>query len=102
MRRNHEIKVRLNDDEYNDLTNKLNKSSMSRERFIRTCIKKAKFYEPPNIDYYKLINEFNAIGNNLNQITKMGHIEGLKMINVDECIALLNKTIINLNESVRG
>ena len=35
MKRNHEIKVRLNDDEFNDLNGKVIKSKLSREQYIR-------------------------------------------------------------------
>ena len=34
MKRNHEIKVRLNDDEFNDLNGKVIKSKLSREEYI--------------------------------------------------------------------
>ena len=63
MQRNHCIKVRLSDEEYLDLMDKVNESKLSRERFIRNCIKKTKFQTAPNIGYYKLIEEFNHIGN---------------------------------------
>lgn len=38
MKRNHEIKIRFNDDEFNILNNKLEKTSLSREAFSRACI----------------------------------------------------------------
>ena len=70
MRRNHEIKVRLNDDEFNDLNRKVIKSKLSREEYIRRCFSKSLIKEPPDLDYFRLKNEFNHIGNNLNQIAK--------------------------------
>ena len=70
MKRNHEIKVRLNDDEFNDLNGKVIKSKLSREEYIRRCFSKSLIKEPPDLDYFRLKNEFNHIGNNLNQIAK--------------------------------
>ena len=40
MKRNHEIKVRLNDDEFNDLNGKVIKSKLSREEYIIRCFYK--------------------------------------------------------------
>lgn len=34
MKRNHEIKIRFNDDEFKILNNKLEKTSLSREHFL--------------------------------------------------------------------
>lgn len=74
MKRNHEIKVRFNDDEYNNLIVKVNKSGLSREKFIRNLIQKTTFKKPPPIEYFQLVNECNAIGNNLNQLIKLAYI----------------------------
>ena len=48
MKRNHEIKVRLNDDEFNDLNEKVIKSKLSREEYIRRCFSKSLIKEPPD------------------------------------------------------
>ena len=57
-----------------DLNLKVKKSKMSREEFVRECIKNVTVKEPPSLDYYRLINEFNRIGTNLNQLTKLAHV----------------------------
>ena len=61
MKRNHEIKVRLNDDEFKEKKKKKKKSKLSREEYIRRCFSKSLIKEPPNIDYFRLKNEFNHI-----------------------------------------
>ena len=52
MKRNHEIKVRLNDDEFNDLNGKVIKSKLSREEYIRRCFSKSLIKEPPDLDSF--------------------------------------------------
>lgn len=94
-RRNHEIKVRFNDNEFEELNKKVSQTKMSREKFIRHCIKKTEIKMPPSIDFYKWINECNAIGNNLNQIAKQlnMHFE----VDKNECLSVLN----NLNNLIQ-
>lgn len=74
MKRNHEIKVRFNDEEYNDLLSKVSDSKLSREKFIRNLVLNVVFKTPPPIEYFRLVNECNAIGRNLNQLTKLAYI----------------------------
>ena len=40
MKRNHEIKIRFNEKEFEQLTEKVRKSKLSREKFVRQCILK--------------------------------------------------------------
>ena len=100
MKRNHEIKVRLNDDEFNDLNGKVIKSKLSREEYIRRCFSKSLIKEPPDLDYFRLKNEFNHIGNNLNQIAH--HLNGGSEINgnvlsdISENINLLHDTMMKI------
>ena len=102
-KRNHEIKVRFNDIEFDDLNKKVSQTKMSREKFIRHCIKKTEIKMPPSIEFYKWINECNAIGNNLNQIAKQ--LNSHYGINSEECINVLNKLnnfIQTMEKEVRG
>lgn len=55
MKRNHEIKIRFNEKEFEQLTEKVRKSKLSREKFVRQCILKKSVKEPPQLDYYKLL-----------------------------------------------
>lgn len=93
-KRTHEIKVRFDDDEYEDLMKKVNQSCMSREKFIRHCIRKTNIKAPPSVDFYHWINECNAIGNNLNQIARK--LNSNESVSLDYCIKVLN----NLNELI--
>ena len=90
MRRNHEIKVRLNDDEFNDLNRKVIKS--------KSVIK-----EPPSLDYFQLKNEFNHIGNNLNQIAKsLNTYEQVDIHFIETTVNELRNMIQKLEIEVRG
>lgn len=74
MKRDRHFKVRMTEEELKDLNLKVKQSKMSREEFVRLCIKNVTVKEPPSLDYYRLINEFNRIGTNLNQLTKLAHV----------------------------
>ena len=99
MKRNHEIKIRFNEKELE----KVRKSKLSREKFIRQCILKKSVKEPPHLDYYKLLNEFNHIGNNLNQIAKsLNSRQDNSSFLVEVTIEELRNMIKNLEQEVRG
>lgn len=103
MRRNHEIKVRLNDDEFNDLNRKVIKSKLSREEYVRRCFFKSVIKEPPNLDYFQLRNEFNHIGNNLNQIAKsLNTYEQVDIHFIETTVNELRNMIKKLEIEVRG
>ena len=101
MKRNFEIKVRLNTDEYVDLMNKVLASGYSRERYIRSLISGVVPKEKPPIEYYQLIREFNAIGNNLNQLVCNSYHEDQKEM-VMEVLEKLKTMITNLDDQVRN
>ena len=103
MKRNHEIKIRFNDDEFKILNNKLERTSLSREAFSRACILGKEIKVPPDLEYYKLKNEFNHIGNNLNQIAKsLNSRQDKSSFLVEVTIEELRNMIKNLDKKVRG
>ena len=66
--RNLEIKVRFNRDELQTLDKKVKRTGMSREGYVRTLCNGKTPVELPPADYYALIREVRALGNNLHQI----------------------------------
>jgi hypothetical protein len=63
MLRKKEIKVRLTEDEFNGLNEKVAATTFSREEFIRRCIRDVKFKEaPPNElpEFIRLLRRLNA------------------------------------------
>lgn len=70
------VLVRLNEKEQRHLVNQVNKSGLSQEGFIRSLINGyvPKALPPP--DYYAMMRELHAIGNNLNQLAAKAHATG--------------------------
>ena len=83
--RQHEIKVRLSDDEFNVLKGKMKlTNAMSREQFIRQLIIYGNIYE---VDYSFLREnnyQISRLGHNIDQILKRINIEKTGIIHEHE------------------
>ena len=75
-----EIKVRLNQKEADVLNERVKKSCLSREAYLRQLINGLVPQDAPPTDYYTMMKELYRIGNNLNQIAKKA--QTLNMIDV--------------------
>lgn len=75
-KRSISVLVRLNEKERQHLASQVKKSGLSQEAFIRTLINGyvPKALPPP--DYYAMMRELHAIGNNLNQLAAKAHSTG--------------------------
>lgn len=69
MKRNHEIKIRLSDDELARLDDMVGKTVMSREAFVREMIAGFEICEAPDVDAQKLIVEVAHLGTAFNLFT---------------------------------
>ena len=78
--RTTEIKVRLNQKEADTLNERVKKSCLSREAYLRQLINGLVPQDAPPTDYYTMMKELYRIGNNLNQIAKKA--QTLNMIDV--------------------
>lgn len=58
--------------------------------------------EQPNIDYHKLIKEFNSIGNNLNQLMKLAYHQPLLYEETKTYLNNLNDLIKTTEQTIRG
>ena len=97
-KREHRMTVRLNGDEYTKVLSKIERSGLSKQEYILSSILSKKIQERLNVDYFKLINEVNHVGTNLNQIAR-------KSILKDEIFKnqlLLNQVLKNLNDQIKG
>jgi len=65
-----EIKVRLNQKEADILNEKVKKSCLSREAYLRQLINGLVPQDAPPPDYYSMMKELYRIGNSLNQIAR--------------------------------
>ena len=78
--RTTEIKVRLNQKEATILNERVKKSCLSREAYLRQLINGLVPQDAPPPDYYAMMKELYKIGNNLNQIARKA--QSLNMIDV--------------------
>ena len=103
MKRTKEIKIRFTNDELSSLNAYVSKAGYtSREKYMRTVLLGEVPSEQPNIDYQKLINEFNAIGNNLNQLVKLAYYQPLIEQETLSLLAQLKALIMTTESTVRG
>ena len=101
MASRNNIKIRLNDDELSLLNDRVIKSGYSRERYIRSLISGIVPKEKPPLEYHKLINEFNHIGVNLNQLVRQLYQQPILETDVRTVLNQLEDMIKNLDKQVR-
>lgn len=102
-KRNHRMTCRLNDEEYEKVLIKISKSGLSKQEYILSCILNKRISEKLNLDFYKLINEINHVGNNLNQISRILNSKNPILENeVLENQRMVNAVLTNLNHQIKG
>ncbi len=67
-KRNVQILFRLASDEAQEFDKKVKKSGLHRETFLREMIAGFTLREKPDKDFYSVMKQLTAIGNNLNQL----------------------------------
>lgn len=91
-KRNHQINVRLDENELKKLEKKVAKSGITREAYIRKVLNGSKVYPTPPVEFYDLIREVRRIGNNINQLTRMSNAgEKLDVMLLNNALAELDK-----------
>ena len=75
-KRNIGFLVRLSEKEHERLQQHVQKTGLSREVFIRSIISGYIPKPLPPLDYYTLLRELHAIGNNLNQLAARANTTG--------------------------
>ena len=94
---------RLNDEEYDKVLIKISKSGLSKQEYILSCILNKRISEKLDLDFYKLINEINHVGNNLNQISRILNSKNPILENeVLENQRMVNAVLTNLNHQIKG
>ena len=102
-KREHRMTVRLNADEYTKVLSKIERSGLSKQEYILSSILNKKIQERLNVDYFKLINEVNHVGTNLNQIArKLNSNESILKDEIIKNQTLLNQVLKNLNDQIKG
>ena len=102
-KRKHRMTCRLNDDEYERVLIKISKSGLSKQEYILSSLMNKKISEKLDLDFYKLINEINHVGNNLNQISRILNSKNPVLENeILENQRMINEVLTNLNHQIKG
>lgn len=92
-KRSIKIMVRLNEMERKHLVAQVKKSGLSQEALIRSLLNGYAPKPLPQPEYYTMMRELHAIGNNLNQLAAKAHVTG----HVECCVSLVNKAFGYVN-----
>ena len=74
--RNVKITFRMTEAEQNELKERVKKSKLSQEAYIRMVLAGSVPRESPPADYYAMMRDLNAIGNRMNQIAAHANATG--------------------------
>lgn len=85
-----------------ELNEKANLCKCSREKFLRLVLSETQIKAPPPIEYYTLIKEFNAIGNNLNQLVKLAYARENDKVQLYTTLSNLDGLIETADKHIRG
>ena len=99
--RNVRIQFRLDEKEAEAFNKRVKKSGVNRENYMRHLINDLLPMEVPPPDFYSMLNELHAIGNNLNQIARKAHV--LNVIDVqryNEVADRLSDATVNIMNAV--
>ena len=75
-KRSHRVVFYLDDEEFSAFIEKVKRTSLSREGFIRNMLADVVIKERPPADAPYLLREFKRIGNNINQILLIANTNG--------------------------
>ncbi len=99
--RNVHIQFWLNKKEAQALDKLVRKSGLSREAYLRHLINGVVPQDAPPPDYFSMMKELHAIGNNLNQIAQKAHV--LNVMDVqryDENMHLFKEAVRTITNAV--
>ena len=100
-KRIYEIKVRLAADEMAYLNQLVAASGLSRETYLRMVISGVVPKEAPPPDFWAMMRELHAIGNNLNQIAMKAHsLNAIDAKHYDEGVQLFQDAVQNILSAV--
>lgn len=100
-KRIYEIKVRLAADEMAYLNQLVAASGLSRETYLRMVISGVVPKNAPVSDFWAVMRELHAIGNNLNQIAMNAHVlNAIDAKHYDEGVQLFRDAVQNILSAV--
>ena len=91
-KRNVQILFRLTEEEAEQLYSLVKKSGCSKEAFLRGMVKGYRLCEKPDPEFYKMMRELSAIGNNINQIAHWTNGKGYAtQVEIHEAVSLVKQ-----------
>lgn len=100
-KRNIAIIIRLNKREQQHLKNLVKKSGLSQEAYIRHLINGVVPADAPPADYYAMMKELHAVGNNLNQIARKAHqLNVVDTQRYDQVVKEFEKAVAEITRAV--
>lgn len=100
-KRIYKIKVRLTADEMAHLNQLVTTSGLSRETYLRKLISGVIPKEAPPLDFWAMMRELHAIGNNMNQIAMKAHsLNAIDAKHYDEGVLLFRDAVQNILSAV--
>ena len=100
-KRTYEIKVRLTAEEMAHLNRLVVASRLSRETYLRKLISGVVPKEAPPPDFWAVMREIHAIGNNMNQIAMKAHsLNAIDAKHYDEGVRLFQNAVQNILSAV--
>lgn len=100
-KRNIQVITRLNKVEHQHLKKLVKKSGLSQEAYLRHLINGVVPMETPPLDYFEMMKELHAIGNNLNQIAaKANRLNVIDVQQYDKNIKDLENSILTITNAV--
>ena len=76
LKRQKQVTVRFTEEEYRQLKSKCDAAGMKMEPFLRALVRGCALRERPPDSYKALAAQVAAIGNNLNQLTRLANSTG--------------------------
>jgi len=97
-RRNHDLHLRLNDEEFNKLNTLVTRSGLSREAYLRQIISGLQPRDLPSRDFRLMMRQLYHCGNNLNQIARKAHaLDVIDAQKYDEAVAMFRDAVRQFN-----
>jgi len=101
LKRNIQILFRLTREEADRLRKRVKQSGLSQEAYLRQIISGLVPTDAPPPDYYAMMRELHAIGNNMNQIAQRANALGLiDAARYGEAADALDDAIANITDAV--
>lgn len=100
-KRNIQILIRLNEYENKILLKSIEKTGMTKGKYIRSLICGNVPKQKPSVDFFDTINQLRRIGNNLNQLVMIAHKTGsIDIVRYKRDIVELNRNILEIRKKV--